>query len=74
LGAFVNEVRPKLDAPTTISFVVLALKTAKFTVEHFPNNYDAWDLLGQVTNNQADRDLAVTNKKRLDPYFEKYSQ
>jgi len=52
----------------------ISLKTAKFTVEHFPNNYDAWDLLGQVTNNQADRDLAVTNKKRLDPYFEKYSQ
>jgi len=52
----------------------ISLKTAKFTVEHFPNNYDAWDLLGQVTNNQADRDLAVTNKKRLDLYFEKYSQ
>jgi O-antigen ligase len=52
----------------------ISLKTAKFTVEHFPNNYDAWDLLGQVTNNQADRDLAVTNKKRLDPYFEKYSK
>jgi hypothetical protein len=50
----------------------ISLKTAKFTVEHFPNNYDAWDLLGQVTNNQADRDLAATNKKRLDPYFEKY--
>lgn len=52
----------------------ISLKTAKFTVEHFPNNYDAWDLLGQVTNNQADRDLAMINKKRLDPYFEKYSQ
>lgn len=50
----------------------ISLKTAKFTVEHFPNNYDAWDLLGQVTNNQADRDLAASNKKRLDPYFEKY--
>ena len=52
----------------------ISLKTAKFTVEHFPNNYDAWDLLGQVTNSQADRDLAMINKKRLDPYFEKYSQ
>ena len=52
----------------------ISLKTAKFAVEHFPNNYDAWDLLGQVTNSQADRDLAMINKKRLDPYFEKYSQ
>ena len=52
----------------------ISLKTAKFTVEHFPNNDDAWDLLGQVTNSQADRDLAMINKKRLDPYFEKYSQ
>ena len=52
----------------------ISLKSAKFTVEHFPNNYDAWDLLRQVTNNQADRDLALSNMKRLDPYFEKYSQ
>ena len=52
----------------------ISLKTAKFAVEHFPNNYDAWDLLGQVTNSQADRDLAMINKTRLDPYFEKYSQ
>jgi len=52
----------------------ISLKSAKFTVEHFPNNYDAWDLLRQVTNNQADRDLALSNMKRLDPYFEKYSK
>ena len=52
----------------------IALKSAKFTVDHFPNNYDAWDLLRQVTNKQSDRDLAEVNMKRLDPYFEKYSQ
>jgi len=52
----------------------ISLRSAKFTVEHFPNNYDAWDLLRQVTNKQSDRDLALINMKRLDPYFEKYSQ
>jgi O-antigen ligase len=52
----------------------ISLKSAKFTVERFPNSFDAWDLLRQVTNNQADRDLAISNMKRLDPYFEKYSQ
>ena len=52
----------------------ISLKTAKFAVAHFPNNFDAWDLLGQVTNVQSDRDLSLLNKKRLDPYFEKYSQ
>ena len=51
-----------------------ALKTAKFTTVHFPENFDGWDLLGQVTNTQTDRDLALVNKKRLDPYFEKYSK
>jgi hypothetical protein len=52
----------------------ISLKSAKFTVERFPNSFDAWDLLRQVTNNQVDRDLAISNMKRLDPYFEKYSQ
>lgn len=50
----------------------LSLKSAKFGVEKFPNNYDAWDLFRQVTNLQSDRDLAIKNLKRLDPYFEKY--
>lgn len=50
----------------------LSLKSAKFGVEKFPNNYDAWDLLRQVTNSESDRDLAIKNLKRLDPYFEKY--
>ena len=51
----------------------LALKSAKFGVQEFPNNYDAWDLLRQVTNLQSDRDLAISNLKRLDPFYEKYS-
>lgn len=51
----------------------LSLKSAKFAVKKFPNNYDAWDLLRQVTNMQADRDLAISNLKRLDPFYEKYS-
>ena len=51
----------------------LSLKSAKFAVEKFPNNYDAWDLLRQVTNLQSDRDLAVLNLKRLDPFYEKYT-
>lgn len=51
----------------------LSLKSAKFGVEKFPNNYDAWDLLRQVTNSQADRDLAISNLKRLDPFYEKYT-
>lgn len=51
----------------------LSLKSAKFAVEKFPNNYDAWDLLRQVTNTQADRDLAISNLKRLDPFYEKYT-
>jgi O-antigen ligase len=51
----------------------LSLKSAKFGVEKFPNNYDAWDLLRQVTNSQLDRDLAVLNLKRLDPFYEKYT-
>ncbi len=51
----------------------LALKSAKFGVEKFPNNYDAWDLLRQVTNLESDRELAIQNMKRLDPFFEKYS-
>ncbi len=50
----------------------LSLKSAKFAVEKFPNNYDAWDLLRQVTNLQSDRDLALLNLKRLDPFYEKY--
>jgi O-antigen ligase len=51
----------------------LALKSAKFGVQEFPDNYDAWDLLRQVTNLQSDRDLAISNLKRLDPFYEKYS-
>ena len=51
----------------------LALKSAKFGVEEFPNNYDAWDLLRQVTNLESDRELAIQNMKRLDPFYEKYS-
>lgn len=51
----------------------LALKSAKFGVQEFPNNYDAWDLLRQVTNLDSDRELAIENLKRLDPFFEKYS-
>ena len=51
----------------------LSLKSAKFAVEKFPNNYDAWDLLRQVTNSQEDRDLAISNLKRLDPFYEKYT-
>lgn len=51
----------------------LALKSAKFGVQEFPNNYDAWDLLRQVTNLDSDRELAVKNLKRLDPFYEKYS-
>ena len=38
-----------------------------------PNNYDAWDLLRQVTNLESDRELAIQNMKRLDPFYEKYS-
>jgi hypothetical protein len=51
----------------------LALKSAKFGVQEFPNNYDAWDLLRQVTNLDSDRELAIKNLKRLDPFYEKYS-
>ncbi len=51
----------------------LALKSAKFGVDEFPNNYDAWDLLRQVTNLESDRELAIQNMKRLDPFYEKYS-
>ena len=51
----------------------LALKSAKFGVQEFPNNYDAWDLLRQVTNLDSDRELAIENLKRLDPFYEKYS-
>ena len=51
----------------------LALKSAKFGVEEFPNNYDAWDLLRQVTNLESDRELAIQNMKRLDPFYEKYT-
>jgi O-antigen ligase len=51
----------------------LSLKSAKFGVEEFPNNYDAWDLLRQVTNLESDRELAIQNMKRLDPFYEKYS-
>jgi O-antigen ligase len=51
----------------------LSLKSAKFGVEKFPNNYDAWDLLRQVTNLDSDRELAIQNMKRLDPFYEKYS-
>lgn len=51
----------------------LALTSAKFGVQEFPNNYDAWDLLRQVTNLESDRELAIRNLKRLDPFYEKYS-
>lgn len=51
----------------------LSLKSAKFGVKEFPNNYDAWDLLRQVTNLESDRELAIQNMKRLDPFYEKYS-
>jgi hypothetical protein len=51
----------------------VSLKSARFAVDKFPDNYDAWDLLRQVTNSQADRDLAIVNLKRLDPFYEKYS-
>jgi O-antigen ligase len=51
----------------------ISLKSARFAVDKFPDNYDAWDLLRQVTNSQADRDLAIVNLKRLDPFYEKYT-
>jgi len=51
----------------------ISLKSARFAVDKFPDNYDAWDLLRQVTNSQADRDLAIANLKRLDPFYEKYT-
>jgi O-antigen ligase len=51
----------------------LALKSAKFGVQEFPDNYDAWDLLRQVTNLDSDRELAIQNMKRLDPFYEKYA-
>ena len=61
------------QAFSTNKFPEQALKSARFGVEKFPNNYDTWDLLRQVTNLDSDRELAIENLKRLNPYYEKFS-
>jgi hypothetical protein len=45
-----------------------AYKYAKIAVEFNPNAFDVWKLLYYISkSNQADKDLALENMKRLDP-------
>jgi hypothetical protein len=46
----------------------LAYKYAKLAVEFNPDSFDSWKLIYYISKStQADKDLALTNLKRLDP-------
>ena len=46
----------------------LALKYAKIGVEFNPDHFDSWRILYSITNSsEADKELALSNMKRLDP-------
>ena len=47
-----------------------SLKTARYAVASFPNDYVSWQLLSQVANSEAEYKNALANMKRLDPLFD----
>jgi O-antigen ligase len=47
-----------------------SLKTARYAVTSFPNDYVSWQLLSQVANSEAEYKKALANMKRLDPLFD----